>query len=113
MTMSAATAMFVVVLVLVIAATILTTFAMMMSTTVTAACQHLDGLVDLFLCGVAVFADGAREVEHLACQRVIGVDGNAIFLHLHDSGHELVVLTICQGDDGIGVDVLMVEMTVD
>ena len=109
--MSAATAMFVVVIV--IAATILTTFAMMMSTTVTAACQHLDGLVDLFLCGVAVFADGACEVERLACQRVIGVDGDAIFLHLHDSGHELMILAICQGDDGIGVDVLMVEMTVD
>ena len=111
MTMSAATA--VTMLVIVLAAAIFTAFAMMMSTTVTATCQHLDGLVDLFLCGVAVFADGAREVEHLACQRVIGVDGNAIFLHLHDSGHELVVLTICQGDDGIGVDVLMVEMTVD
>ena len=111
MTMSAATAMFVVVVV--IAATILTAFAMMMSTSVTAACQHLDGLVDLFLCGIAILADGARKVERLACQWVVGINGDTIFLHLHHSGHKLMILAICQGDDGIGVDVLMVEMTVD
>lgn len=106
-------AAFVVVMVIVIAATILTAFAMMVSATMTTACQHLDGLVDLFLCGFAVLADGACEVERLASQGVVGIDGDTIFLDLHDSGHELMILAIRQGDDGIGVDVLMVEMTVD
>ena len=111
MTMSAATAMFVVVVV--IAATILTAFAMMMSTSVTAACQHLDGLVDLFLCGIAILADGARKVERLASQWVVGINGDTIFLHLHHSGHKLMIIVVRQCDDGIGVDVLVVEMTVD
>ena len=103
-----------VVVVIVIAATVLTAFAMMMvSATVTAACQHLDGLVDLFLCGIAILADGARKVERLASQWVVGINGDTIFLHLHHSGHKLMILAICQGDDGIGVDVLVVEMTVD
>ena len=109
--MSAATTF--IVMVVVIAATILTAFAMMMSATVAATCQHLDGLVDFLLCGVAILADGASEVERLASQRVVGVDGHAVFLHLHDFGHKLMVLAVGQGDDGIGVDVVMVEMTVD
>lgn len=111
MTMSATTA--VIVMVVMIAATVFTAFAMMMSTSVTAACQHLDGLVDLFLCGIAILADGARKVERLASQWVIGVDGNTVFLHLHDFGHELMIIVVRQCDDGIGVDVLMVEMAID
>ncbi len=111
MAVSAATA--VAMLVVVIAAAVLTTFAMMVSATVTAACQHLDGLIDFFLCGIAVLADGACKVEGLASQGVIGIDGDAIFLYLHHSGHELMVLAVCQCDDGIRIDVLMVEMTVD
>ena len=111
MTMS--TAAVVAMLVVVAAATVVTAFAMMMATAVTTACQHLDGLVDLFLCGIAILADGARKVERLACQWVVGINGDTIFLHLHHSGHKLMILAICQGDDGIGVDVLVVEMTVD
>ena len=113
MTMSAATA--IVVMMIMIAAAIVAAFAfaMMMSTSVTATCQHLDGLVDLFLCGIAVLADGACEVECLACQGMVSVNGDAVFLYLHHSGHKLMILAICQGDDGIGVDVLVVEMTVD
>ena len=111
MTMSAAAA--VIVMVIMIAATVFTAFAMMMSTSVTATCQHLDGLVDLFLCGIAILADGAREVECLACQRVVGINGDTVFLHLHDSGHELMIIVVRQCDDGIGVDVLMVEMAID
>ena len=57
----------IIVMVIVIAATVLTAFAMMVSATVTAACQHLDGLVDLLLRSIAVLADDAREVEGLAC----------------------------------------------
>ena len=113
MAMSAATV--VAMPVVVSAATIVTafTFAMMVATAVTTACQHLDGLVDLFLCGIAVLDNGTCEVECLACQRVVGVDGNTVFLHLHDLGHKLMVVAIGQRDDGIGVDVLVVEMAVD
>ena len=114
MTVSAAA---VITVMIVSAATIvtafLTAFAMMMPTTMTAARQHLDGLIDLFFCSIAVFANGAHKVEHLAGQRVVGVNGNAIILNLYDSGHELMILAIRQGDDGIGVDVIVVEMTVD
>ena len=108
--MSAATA--VAVMMVVIAATVLTAFTMMMTTTVTATCQHLDGLADLLLSRIAVLDDGARKVELLASQRVVGVDGHAVFLNLHHFGHELMVLAICQGDDGIGVDVVVVEMAI-
>ena len=108
--MSAATA--VAVMMVVIAATVLTAFTMMMATTVTTTCQHLDGLADLLLSRIAVLDDGARKVELLASQRVVGVDGHAVFLNLHHFGHELMVLAICQGDDGIGVDVVVVEMAI-
>ena len=110
MTVSAAA---VITVMVVSAAAIVTAFAMMMPATMTAARQHLDGLIDLFLCCIAVFANGARKVERLASQRVVGVNSNAIFLNFYDSGHELMILAIRQGDDGIGVDVIVVEMTVD
>ena len=110
MTMSATTV--VAVLVVMTAAAILTAFAMMMSATVTATCQHLDGLVDFLLGSIAVLADGAREVERLASQRVVGIYGDSVFLHLHHLGHELMVVAVCQRDDGIGVDVIVVEMTI-
>ena len=111
--MSATTAVAVLV-VMSTTATIVTafTFAMMMTTAVTATCQHLDGLVDLLFCGVAILADGAREVERLASQRMVGINGDTIFLHLHHLGHELMVVAVCQRDDGIGVDVIVVEMTI-
>ena len=111
--MSATTAVAVLV-VMSTTATIVTAFAfaMMMSTAVTATCQHLDGLVDLLFSGVAILADGAREVERLACQRVVGVDGHTVFLHLHDLGHELMILVVCQCDNGIGVDIVVIEMTI-
>ena len=109
--MSAATV--VAVLMVMTTATIVTAFAMMMATTVTAACQHLDGLADLLLGGIAVLYDGAREVERLASQRVVGIDGDAVFLDLHDLGHKLMVFAIRQGDDGIREDVIVVEMAVD
>ena len=108
--MSAATV--VAVLVVMSAAAILTAFAMMMSATVTATCQHLDGLVDFLLGSIAVLADGAREVERLASQRMVGIDSDTVFLHLHHLGHELMVVAVCQRDDGIGVDVVVVEMTI-
>ena len=111
MAMSAATAF--AMLVIMIAAAVLTAFAMMMSATVTATSQHLDGLVDLLLCGVAVLANGTSEVECLTSQRVVGVNRHTVFLHLHDLGHELMVLSVCQGDHGIGVDIVVVEMTID
>ena len=113
MAMSATTAVAVLV-VMSTTATIVTafTFAMMMTTAVTATCQHLDGLVDLLFCGVAILADDAREVERLACQRVVGVDGHTVFFHLHDLGHELMILVVCQRDNGIGVDIVVIEMTI-
>ena len=110
MTMSATAV--VAVLMVMTTATIVTAFAMMMSATVTATCQHLDGLVDFLLCGVAILADGASEVERLASQRVVGIYGDSVFLHLHHLGHELMVVAVCQRDDGIGVDVIVVEMTI-
>ena len=100
-------------LVIMSAAAVFAAFAMMMATTVTAARQHLDGLVDLFLGGVAVLNDGAREIERLASQRVVGVDSHTVLLDLHHLGHELMVLAICQGNDGIGEDIVVVEMAVD
>lgn len=113
--MSAATAVAMFVVVSTTIATALTpfAFAMMMTTTMTATCQHFNSLADLFLCGIAILDDGTCEVECLASQRVVGVDSHAVFFDLHDLGHELMVFAICQGDDGIGVDVIVVEMTID
>ena len=60
MTMTASAAVFVVMLVSAVSAvTILT--VVMVSATATTACQHLDGLVDFFLCSLAVLANLAFE----------------------------------------------------
>ena len=96
MTVSATAAVAMLVVVSTTVATAVAAFAitMMMPTTVTTACQHLDGLVDLFLRGIAILADSTGEVKGFASQGVVGVDGDTIFLNLYDSGHELMILAV-------------------
>ena len=111
--MTVSTAAVVAMLVVVAAATVVTAFAMMMATTMTTAREHLDGLVDLFVRGVAVLHDGTCEIERLASQGVVGVNCHTVLLDLHHLGHELMVFAICQGDNGIGEDIVVVEMAID
>ena len=108
--MSAATA--VAVMMVVIAATVLTAFTMMMATTVTTTCQHLDGLADLLLSRIAVLDDGARKVELLASQRVVGVEGHFVIADILHTCQETVVVAVHQRDDGSREDVVVVEMAI-
>ena len=98
------------------AATVATAFAavtMMMSTTAASACQMLDQVLYLLLSDLTVLNDCACEVQCLASQGVVGVEGDAIFLYFQDFGHETVVLIVHQGDDGTFVDIVVVEVAVD
>ena len=118
MAVSAIAALFVVMAFASAFATVFAALAMLMAaatatTAASVACQVLDGLLDLFLRGIAVDEYLACEVEGLACQRVVGVYGDAILLDLDDFGHEVVLLFVLKGDDGSFEDVVMVEVAVD
>ena len=116
MAMSTATAVAVLVVVvaaLVIAAFVITAFAMMMATARTAACQVLDEVLYLFFRGLAVLHHLTGEVQGLACQRMVGIDGHTVFFNLDDLCHEMLVLIVHQGNDCPLVDILVVEMAVD
>ena len=98
MTVSAAAAFFVVMIMsTTVAATISTAFAtvtVVMSATAASACQMLDEMLYLILCGLTVLNDCSGEVQCLASQGMVGVEGDAIFLNLQDFGHETVVLIV-------------------
>ena len=84
-----------------------------MVTAVAAARHLLDECLHLLLCGLAVLNDGTGEVQHLSCQRVVGVDGHAVFLDLLHFCHEALVVRPHQCDDSTLEDVVVVEMAVD
>ena len=117
MAVSAAAAFFVVVLMsTTVATTVANAFAsitVMMSATAASACQVLDQVLYLILSGLTVLNHGSSEVQRLASQGMVGVEGDAIFLDFQDFGHETVVFVVHQGDDGTFVDIVVVEMTVD
>ena len=78
-----------------------------------AACQMLDQVLYFFISGIAILYDCSSEVQGLACERVVGVNGDTVFLDLLDFGHELVVFVVHQGNNSVFEDILVVEMTVD
>ncbi len=113
MAVSAAAAFIVVVLMSATVTTAFATVTVMMSATAAAACQVLDEMLYFLLGGLTVLNDCTREVQRLACQGMVGIDGHAVFLNLHDLGHKLVVVGVRQGDDGSLEDIVVVEMAVD
>ena len=82
------------------------------ATTAATTCHVLDQVLNLLLCGLAVLNDSALEVQGLACQWVVGVDGDTVFLNLHHLGHELVVLIIHQGDHCTLEDIIVIKVAV-
>ena len=112
-TVTAAFAAFIVVMLM--SATVTAAFAavtVMMSATAAAACQVLDEMLYFLLGGLTVLNDCTREVQRLACQGMVGIDGHAVFLNLHHLSHKLVVLVVHQGDNGTLKNILVVEMSV-
>ena len=110
--MSAATT--VVVVMMAFAAFFLTVVAVAASMMVSAAAsQMLDQVLYLLICGIAILDDCSSEVQGLTCERVVGVDGDTIFLDFLDFGHKLVIFVVHQGDNSALEDILVVEMTVD
>ena len=91
----------------------LTTVVSVMSAALTTACQHLDQMLYLFFRSHTVFFHLADEVQFLASQRVVRVDGDAVVLNLHDLRHKLMVFGIVHRDDGSLEDMLVVELAVD
>ena len=94
-------------------AAVVTTALSMMSAALTAARQHLDELLDFFFGSFSFLDYLSLEVQGLACQWVVGVDGHAVILDLHYLGHKLMVFGIVHGDDGSLEDMLLVELAVD
>ena len=111
---AAASASFIVVMVVFASVTTaIASVTMMMSATAASACQMLDEMLYLVLSGLTVLYHCTSEVQRLACQRMVGVEGDTIFLNLQDFGHETVVFVVHQGDDGAFVHVVVVEVAVD
>ena len=110
---AASAAFFVVMVVFASVATAFASVTVMMSATAASACQMLDQVLYFILSGLTVLYHGSSEVQCLASQGMVGVEGDAIFLDFQDFGHETVVFVVHQGDDGTFVDIVVVEMTVD
>ena len=108
--MSAAATTFVIVSAVIMVTSLVVTTTTMMSTT---ACQMLDQVLNLFFCGIAILDYDTCEVQQLACQRVVGINGYAVFLNLHHLRHKLMILIVHQGDGGAFKDVLVIEVTID
>ena len=113
MAVSAAAAFFVVMVVTTAVATAVAVVAVVVAATAASACQVLDQVLYLILSGLTVLNHGSSEVQRLASQGMVGVEGDAIFLDFQDFGHETVVFVVHQGDDGAFIDVVVVEVAVD
>ena len=94
-------------------AAVLATVVSVMSAALTAACQHLDEFLDFLFRSLTVLDHLSFEVQGLASQREVGIDGDAVVLDLHDLRHKLMVFCIVQCDDGSLEDMLVVELAVD
>ena len=81
--------------------------------TTTATCQVLHHVVYLFLGSFAVLQHSAFEIECLASQWVIEVHLYLLFANLQHATVEALALLVLQGYDGILIDVLVVEVSVD
>ena len=121
-TVSAATALIVVmtsassVVVMMVAALVMmvaTAAATVVAATATTARQVLDHHLDLLVGGIPVLEYLTLEIQVAACQRMVGIDGNTVDIYLEHTGHETLIITVHQGNDGTWVDILMVEMSVD
>lgn len=112
---TAAAAIVVVMMMVVIATLVIATLVVAATSAATAAsASHvLDEVLNLLLGGLAVLDDLTLEVESLASQGVIGVDGYAVFLDLNNLGHELVVLIVHQSDDSTLENIIVVEVAID
>ena len=85
----------------------------MVSTTAATACQVLDQVLYFLLGSLAVFDHGTDAVEDFAGEGVVGIESDAIVFHFLDLGHEVVILVVHQGDHGVFVDMLAIELAID
>lgn len=110
-----ATTAIVVVVMLVIAALVIAALVVATAATTTAAsaCHMLNQVLNLLVGSLAVLNHLTLEVQGLASQWVVGVNGNTVFLNLYHLGHELMVLVVHQSDNGTLEDVIVIEMTVN
>ena len=104
-----------IVVVMIVSAAFATAFAfiMMVSATATSTSEMLYEVLHFLVGSFAVYVNLASEVECLACERVVGVDGDTIFLNLLDLSHKTVLLIVHQSDYCTFVDIVVVEMAVD
>lgn len=114
MSATAAAAIVVVMMMVVIATLVIATLVVATASAATAAsASHvLYKVLNLLLGGLAVLDDLTLEVESLAGQRMIGVDGYAVFLDLNDLGHELVILIVHQSDNCTLENIIVVEVAI-
>ena len=113
MAVSTATAFMVLVVVVATAVVMVATASTAVTMASAASCHVFDEVVNLLLCGVAVFYHSTFKIQRLASQRVVEVYLDFLFANLYDASVETVALLVLQGYDGVLVDVLVVEVAVD
>ena len=106
---TAATAVVVVVALTAVLAATLAIVAM----TATTASEVLHEMADFCLCGIAILQHAASEIECLTSQGVVEVYLHFLFAHFHDTTVEATAFLVLQRNDGLGIDVLVVEVSVD
>ena len=69
-------------------------------------------VLNLLIGCLTVLKHRALEEKGAACQGVVGVNGNAVFLNIDDASHKALTFAVHQGDDSALEDVLVVKMSV-
>ena len=92
---------------------VVATTATTVTVTTTAACQVLHHVVNLFLGSLTILQHGAFEIERLASQRVVEIHLHLLFANLQHATIEALALLVLQRYDGILIDVLVVEVSID
>ena len=98
-----------------VTATVTTTVTAVTTAVTAAAAASLMGyqVFNLLSRGLARLKDGTLEMQRLTSQRMIQVNLHLLLANSHDMSVKTAALLVLQGNDGIFIDVFVVEMTID
>ena len=75
--------------------------------------QLTDDLLDFGLGSLVAMNHSTSEIQRFACERMVQIDHDHIAANLENAPKEAVARAILQGNDGINVDVLAIELPID
>ena len=93
--------------------TVATTVTTVVTAAATATSQMGYQMLNLLSGGLARLKDGPLEVQRLTSQRMVQVNLHLLLANSHDMAVETAALFVLQRNDGIIIDVFVVEVAID